>query len=114
MSFDNQVILPTGTGLPGAAHSEPLFVDWLQFDGDDDYPAGGTPAFEVFYRALIEQSRTIACVIGQDCGGYVVTYDRENDKLKVWEQTDVATSPLIETVTSDLSGTTFNVVVISY
>lgn len=114
MGLTNPETVPAGTGLPGAASSEPQFMDLIRFDGDDNYPAGGSPSFEAFYQALVEANRTVVAVLGQDCGGYQVTYNRDDDKLKVWEQTDVATSPLIETATSNLSGTKFNVLVISY
>jgi len=96
----------------GQAVSKPLRAIPLQFLGDGTYPAGGTPNFQSLVRAALPgyEGVTLFDVTGQDCGGYVVTYDRENDKLKVWEQTDVATSPLIETATANLSAVTFNVI----
>jgi hypothetical protein len=43
----------------------------------------------------------------------VPIYNITDDKLKVYEQGAVATSPLTETGTADLSAVTFNVLVIS-
>jgi hypothetical protein len=86
-------------------------VVMLAFAGDGAYGAGGTADFEDSVRAKLGRNVTVLAVVGQDCGGYVPVYDRANDKLKVYEQTNVATSPLIETATANLSGTTFNVLV---
>lgn len=97
----------------GAKPSTPVFVDFLSFAGDGAYPSGGTLGFQASVRAALGDQREILAVIGQDCGGYVPVYLPGTDALKVYEQTNVATSPLIETATADLSGTTFNVVVIS-
>lgn len=98
----------------GKAASAPLRVVPLSFAGDGAYAAGGTAAFEDSVQAELEENVTVLGVIGQDCGGYVPVYDRTNDKLKVYEQTNVATSPLIETATANLSGTTFNLLVLCY
>jgi hypothetical protein len=89
------------------------FVGLLSFAGDGAYAAGGTPAFQASVRTALGLGNIeVLAVLGQDCGGYVPVYDKTNDKLKVYEQTDTATTPLIETATSDLSGTTFNVLII--
>jgi hypothetical protein len=83
----------------------------LQFLGDSDYPAGGTPNFEDLVRAALPGNEfvTIVTVTQGDCGGYQVTYDRENDKLKLWVSADAA--PNVENTTADLAAVTFNVVV---
>lgn len=97
----------------GHAPSRPMFADTMSFAGDGAYAAGGTADFQASVRTALGSNVTVLAVIPGDCGGYVPVYDQAADKLKVYEQTDVATSPLIETVTADLSGTTFNVVVVS-
>lgn len=92
----------------------PIIADLISFLGDGAYAAGGTPGFEALVRAALGRGDVdVIAVVGQDCGGYVPVYDRANDKLKVYEQTDTATTPLIETATANLSGTTFSVLVLS-
>ena len=95
--------------------TEAPFLDLISFAGDGAYASGGTAAFEDSVQAALSggSARKILAVVGQDCGGYVPVYDYANDKLKVYEQTDTATTPLIETATADLSGTTFKMLVIS-
>jgi hypothetical protein len=100
-------------GLDGPGGPTPVFADLISFAGDGAYPAGGTAGFQASYRAATKNNREVLGVLPQDCGGYVPVYDKTNDKLKVYEQTNVATSPLIETATADLSGTTFNLIVLS-
>lgn len=104
---------PITTGDQAGAKQAPVFADVISFLGDDAYPAGGSLAFQTALRTAVGDQREILAVVGQDCGGYVVAYLPGTDALKVYEQTNVATSPLIETVTADLSGTTFNVLVLS-
>lgn len=104
------ITVAAGVGQEGG----PISVELMSFTGDGTYAAGGTPNFEASVRAAVGKGNLdLIAVIGQDCGGYVPVYDRTNDKLKVYEQTDTATSPLIETATANLSGTTFNVLVLS-
>lgn len=97
----------------GAVASAPVFCDLIQFAGDGQYGAGGTVGFQALMRAKLGDQRTVLAIVGQDCGGYVPVYDLANDKLKVYEQGAVATSPLTETQTANLAGVTFNVLVIS-
>ena len=99
----------------GAKPSSPVFMDVVSFLGDDSYPAGGTLAFEATLRAVVGDSREIIAVIGQDCGGYVPVYVPSTGALKVYEgdYDPAATGPLTENATADLSGTTFNLLVIS-
>jgi hypothetical protein len=105
------ITVPASLDNPGGP--TPVQVDNISFLGDDAYAAGGTADFQALFRAVTKNNREVLAVIGGDCGGYVPVYDKANDKLKVYEQTNVATSPLIETATSDLSGTTFNLTVLS-
>jgi hypothetical protein len=110
MAFGTPATLVTEHGQqPGA----PSFFVRISFPGDGAYVAGGTVGFEAFMQAAVGgRALEIVGIIAEDCGGYVPVYDKTNDKLKVYEQTNVATSPLIETVTADLSLTTFNVICI--
>jgi len=112
MAITNAALV-TGGQLDGPGGNDPLFANLVSFNGDGAYAAGGTPDFEAAMQAVIGSGRELIAVIGQDCGGYVPVYDKAADKLKVYEQTNVATSPLIETVTSNLAGTVFNVLVLS-
>lgn len=98
-----------GVGQEGG----PISLELISFAGDGTYSAGGTTGFEALVRAAVGKGNLdVLAVIGQDCGGYVPVYLRATDALKVYEQTDTATSPLIETATANLSGTTFNVIVL--
>lgn len=97
----------------GAKPSAPLFVDVLSFLGDDAYPTGGTLAVEAAVRAVVGDSREILAVLPQDCGGYVCCYLPSTGALKVYEAAADG-NPLDEVAAAaDLSGTTFNVLVIS-
>ena len=96
----------------GKATSKPTRIIPVAFAGDGAYPSNGTAGFEDSVQNKLGELVTVLGVIPQDCGGYVPIYDRANDKLKVYEQTDTATTPLIETATSNLSGTTFNMLVV--
>lgn len=93
-----------------------LRMDTLQFAADGAYPTGGTAAFETAVRdALDVGSVDVLGIIPNDCGGYVPVYDQANDKLKVYySNSDAADGPLIEVPnTTNLSGVTFNLVVVS-
>jgi hypothetical protein len=102
----------TRADVSGSEPSAPTFHDRISFAGDSSYPSGGTPTFSTLFHALTKDSRKILAVIGQDCGGYVVTYDETADKLKVW--TGAGSAPLAEVASAtNLSATTFVVVVVS-
>ena len=97
----------------GQKPSAPVFADLVSFLGDDSYPTGGTAGFEALIQALLKDSRDVIAVVMQDCGGYVPVYDRANDKFKVYEEgADAGPADEVGNAT-DLSGVTFNVVVIS-
>lgn len=100
----------------GAMPSAPTFADRISFTGDAAYPTGGTAGFKALFQAKAKDQRAPIAVIVEDCGGYQVTYDVANDKLKVWygDNNNAADGPLIEVPnTTDLSATTFKLVVIS-
>ena len=66
-----------------AAGDGPLFMDRIEFDGDDAYAAGGTPDFESVFQALVGHTRTIVTVIDENIGVNVLQYDHAGDKLLV-------------------------------
>jgi hypothetical protein len=94
-------------GDQGAQPSAPTFFDLLTFLGDGIYPTGGTPGFKATVQALFNDSRSPIAVITQDAGAYRATYDQVNDKLKVFSAGVEVTNA------TDLSGTTFHILVIS-
>lgn len=98
-----------------AAAEGPVRMDLIHFLGDDSYAAGGTATFEASVQVALDMSVDILYVVAEDCGGYVPVYDRSADKLKVYhcDYDAVADGPLVENTTSDLSGTTFNLWVVS-
>ena len=96
--------------------TSPLFADLITFKGDGAYPTNGTADFQDAYRVLAKSDREILAVIGQDCGGYVVAYDKANDKLKVYtgDYNPAADSPLVECDNAEnLSAVDFTVLVIA-
>lgn len=111
----------TGTGLGdvGSQPSAPIFHDVVTFTGDSSYPTGGTAGFGAAIQAFFKDRRQVLAVIGQDCGGYTVVYVPSGDKLKVYESAAVASTPdaaapAAEVANAtDLSGVTFNCLVLS-
>jgi hypothetical protein len=98
----------------------PIHTDQLTFAGDGAYPAGGTVDFEGYYREALKTAeksspgREVLAVIQVDASGYVLRYDKANDKLMVFEaNSDAADGPLQQSSTANLSGTTFSVIVLS-
>lgn len=86
-----------------------VLYDVISFPGDGAYPTGGTAAFEASVRTAVGRGALdIVAVVALDCGIYSPVYDYTNDKLKV------RTEALAEVAnTTDLSGTTFRILVIS-
>ena len=83
--------------VAGQKPSTPMFAIDVEFDGDDEYPTGGTAEFTAAIRDAIEAKRAalsdanvrgrtnieIICVSGYDAGQYVPWFDADNDKLFV-------------------------------
>lgn len=95
------------------------------FDGEDDYPAGGTADVQAALRTAIEtaagaatdknvrgiENVTIVDVIPGDCGQYVPSWDYANGKLKVRDGGHATWDEV--TAAADISATTFNVTFIT-
>lgn len=120
--FLSALTLTSGTVYSGAGYEKvgggatSVFVDVINFTGDTSYPTGGTLGFTALLQALTLDGRQPLAVIGQDCAGYSVAYLPGTDALKVFESGDENASPtaMAEVVNAtNLSSTTFNVVVIS-
>lgn len=96
----------------------------MSFDGDGNYPAGGTADFNDYVRDAIKTAHAAAAdanirgeervaalaVVPQDCGQYVPSYDYANDKLFVRDGGDAAWAEV--GAGTNLSGTGFNVLVV--
>lgn len=106
--------LGTATIVKRAEGDGPLRCDVLRFAGDDAYAAGGTANFEAYARAAIGRGDIeIVGVVPGHCGGYVPQYDFANDTLAVYEAGADA-APLDELgAAADVSGTTFEVSILS-
>lgn len=102
--------------VTASGNATPIFLDTVSFAGDSSYPTGGTASFEDAYQTLKKSDREIIGVVPLDCGGYVPAYDKANDKLKVYRALygGGAAGPLVEVTNGvDLSGTTFQLLIIS-
>jgi hypothetical protein len=117
------ITVPTDK-LVGAMPQAPLFALRMSFPGDDSYPTGGTTGFQELVRAAIaakmaaatdanvrgRQNVEIEAVLPQNCGQYIPSYDKTNDTLFV-QDGGSATLAQVGNGTN-LSGTTFNVLVV--
>lgn len=93
----------------GVQPSAPSFLDRVTFAGPA-YVTNGVAGFKTALNAITKDSRTPLAVVMQDsAGAYTVGYDQTNDKLKFFS---VQTHAEVANAT-DLSGTTFTVLVIS-
>ena len=96
----------------GQKASAPTPTDRVSFTGDNNYPTGGYPGFTALLQTMSGDGRTPLAFISQDCGGYhaVLTTD---DKLKVFWCAGSG-APMTEvTAGTNLSGVTFNGLVVS-
>lgn len=82
------------------------FMDTIAFPGDAAYAAGGSEDFTEFFRAAFP-GRTPIAIIANDCGIFRPVFLIATDKLKVFRNDTGAEA------SGDLSGTIFNVTVIS-
>lgn len=97
----------------GGQTLQPVFFDSISFGGDDDYPAGGTPNFSEVVAAALEKVgiEVVGVMKAGPCGGYGVVYDKSADKLYIETYPDAA-GVAAENTTTDLSGVTFELVVL--
>lgn len=96
----------------------PIHVDHLSFAGDGAYPAGGSADFEGSFQAALAAAgkgspgREIIGIQQVDASGYVLRYDKANDKLMAFESDNGgADGPLQESTTANMSGITFKLIV---
>lgn len=92
----------------GAMPSAPTFFDRISFTGDTSYPTGGTPGFKALLRAKSLDQRAPIAVITEAAGVYQASYDVDADKLVVRDGAGAEVAN-----TTNLSGTTFKLVVLS-
>jgi hypothetical protein len=98
----------------GDAASAPLRIDSIQFAGDSAYPAGGSAGLEALLAAKLGVTPEIVAVIPGHCGQYIPSWDITNKKLFVRDSQDIKTPwGEVGPAPFDLSGTTFNIAVIS-
>ena len=89
--------------------NRPCFHDILSFAGDNAYATGGTANFRAYARQAVGRgSLDIVAVFGLDTAGNRLYYNRATDKLKISNSAGVEI-----TNATDLSATTFTVLVIS-
>ncbi len=96
-----------------ASGSCPSFQEDFSFPGDGAYPTGGTVGFQALVRAAtgVKEARTVQAVVDISGGAtYYPVYDRANDKLKVF----VRATGVEVADTTNLSATTFRVLVLSW
>jgi len=93
----------------GGKASAPAFADRVSFAGEASYLAGGTTGLAARLHAQTGDSRAIVGIVSGDCGVYIAQYNPATDLLKVRKIVD-GTEPADAT---DLSATTFNLVVLS-
>ena len=99
----------------GQKQSVPLFADRISFPGEASYPTGGMLLSAGFAEKL-KSGRTILGIIAGDCGGFVPVWEPGAGAVKVYyaDYDAGADGALIEVAnTTNLSGTTFNLVVLS-
>lgn len=107
-------ITSPAAGEGGASASTPVRMVSLSFAGDGAYATGGTADFEDSLKAHLGENATLLAVIENGGnGGYVVKYDRANDKLMVFESDIDSDQPLKEVDNAaNLSGTTFKILAV--
>jgi hypothetical protein len=93
--------------LGGEKPSAPDYAVAMDFDGDTDYPAGGTAAFQAFVQKTAGRGALeVLGIVDGGCGLYVPIYDKANDKLAAF----VRTTGVEVAAHVDLHGTKFHIV----
>ncbi len=111
---------PTLDYKAGERPSAPTMLLNVSFDGDANYPAGGTAGFKASVLAACKAANpplnidvtNVVAVLGVKTGGYKIEYNRSTDKLLVF-WCAAAGSPMAEvTASTDLHLVRFEVVVV--
>lgn len=110
--------LGTITIIEEVAAQGPVMLQRCTIVGDDSYPTGGTTGFEALYQAAVKAAgilsdgagRQIVHVANENKGDAdELAYDHANDKLMAFVRSTAAEVAN----TTDMSGTTFNVLITS-
>lgn len=96
----------------GLMPSAPTFSSKISFAGDSSYPTGGSTGFQALVRAKLGRNVTVLAVLPQDCGGFTPVYDIGADALKVFRTGAINAAQEQVPNTTNLSGTTFNLIVV--
>jgi hypothetical protein len=100
----------TVVAQPKKSFSAPLDLIRLSFAGDGAYPTGGTTGFNAYVQAVVGRAVQVAAVIKDGaCGVYSPIYDAVNDKLYVEDAAGAEVA-----AQTDLSGTTFRLLVLAF
>jgi len=93
--------------------SDPIFVVDVSFTGDTSYPSDGTPGFQALVNAAVfggKSSLEILAIMDFSCGQYIPYYDKDNDKLLVFDGGHATWNEVGNG--TNLGGTTFNLTVL--
>lgn len=104
--------LGTLTGVSAAAAQGPIFIDTVTLVGDSAYPTGGSTGLQAKLQTLRGDGRVIVFVNVADASGNVLVYNSTNEKLIVYQQ-DAGGALAEPANATDLSGTTFKLVIVS-
>lgn len=106
------------TNAAGASASEPTFFEEVSLVGPASYTTGGDTGLQAAYRALgnAQALRTIINVLPVDGKGYTPAWDSANGKLLFYysDNNNASDSAQIQVPsTTDLSGVTFRLMIVS-
>ena len=105
--------LGTMTSISESAGVGPVFIDDVSFPGSSSYTTNGDTGVAAKLQALRGDSRQPISGQVYASGGFVAEYDAFNDKLVVYKEADTAGALVQVTATTNLSGTTFKMTVVS-
>ncbi len=128
MALGTNTADPTTAAVLTKTHGDEVFMDLIQFNGDDAYVAGGTADFTTFFKTQLDNaipaavrngshgSRQVLAVVtvAADDGAdpavvnvpYRLLYDPANDKL-------IVVDGAAEVAAGDLSAVRFHAMVLS-
>jgi hypothetical protein len=105
---------PTTPEASRLGNSDSLRHKALKFAGDSSYPTNGSAGFQTKVRKLLGHDVTVVGLLPNVANGYVLEYDRENDKLIARRSAGSAAALQEVPNATDLSGVTFQVTVLYY